>query len=279
MQGRIMDTVPSAITVATLASQIGSRHAPVVIDVRREEAFAADPVMIAGALRRAHDQVAAWRTGLPDSADIVVYCAHGREVSQGVVQAMRAAGYKATFLTGGVEAWKAVGAPTMNKLRDPDIPSPAASRWVTRERPKIDRIACPWLITRFVDPLAEFLYVPSDMVLEAAERELATPYDVPGVRFTHRGEHCSFDAMIQDFGINDAALTDLAAIVRGADTGNLLLTPQSAGLLAVSLGLSAIFPDDHTMLKHGMTVYDALYAWLRTARTEIHNAALFGKQS
>jgi hypothetical protein len=153
------------------------------------------------------------------------------------------------------------------------------SKWVTRERPKIDRIACPWLIRRFIDPRAEFLYVPSAQVRAIAEVEQAIPYDVPDVQFSHRGELCSFDAFLADFAIDDPVLADLALIVRGADTGRLELTPQSPGLLAVSLGLSVNYPDDHAMLEHGMVVYDALYAWIRAARAEIHNADPFKKQS
>lgn len=153
------------------------------------------------------------------------------------------------------------------------------SRWVTRERPKIDRIACPWLIRRFIDPRAEFLYVPAVQVLAVAKAAQAIPYDVPDVQFSHRGELCSFDAFLADFAIGDPALAELARIVRGADTGKPELTPQSPGLLAVSLGLSVNYPEDHAMLEHGMVVYDALYAWIRSARAEIHNADLFGKQT
>ena len=137
------------------------------------------------------------------------------------------------------------------------------SRWVTRARPKIDRIACPWLIRRFLDADAEFLYVPPAEVMAVAARTGATPYDVAGVEFGHAGEFCSFDAFIDIFGIDDPALRRLALIVRGADTGRPELAPQSAGLLAISRGLSENFPDDHEMLAHGMIVYDALYAWCR----------------
>jgi len=152
------------------------------------------------------------------------------------------------------------------------------SKWVTRERPKIDRIACPWLIRRFIDSRAEFLYVPSAQVRAAATAERAIPYDVPDVQFSHRGELCSFDAFLADFAIDDPALADLALIVRGADTGKLELTPQSPGLLAVSLGLSVNYPDDHAMLEHGMVVYDALYAWIRATRAKLHNTDRFKKQ-
>jgi len=134
-------------------------------------------------------------------------------------------------------------------------------KWVTRERPKIDRIACPWLIARFIDDAPEFLYVPGSRVLETAEATGAIPYDIPGVEYSHVGEMCSFDAFLTKHQLTDPALQQLAAIVRGADTARLDLTPQSAGLHAVSLGLSQIFLDDHEMLRHGMVVYDALYAW------------------
>jgi hypothetical protein len=134
-------------------------------------------------------------------------------------------------------------------------------KWVTRERPKIDRIACPWLIARFIDDAPEFLYVPGSRVLETAEATGAIPYDIPGVEYGHVGELCSFDAFLTKHQLTDPALQQLAAIVRGADTARLDLTPQSAGLHAVSLGLSQIFLDDHEMLRHGMIVYDALYAW------------------
>jgi hypothetical protein len=153
------------------------------------------------------------------------------------------------------------------------------SKWVTRERPKIDRIACPWLIRRFIDPRAEFLYVPSAQVRAVAEAKQAIPYDVPEVQFSHRGELCSFDAFLADFAIDDPALADLALIVRGADTGKPELTPQSPGLLAISLGLSVNYPDDHAMLEQGMVVYDALYAWIRTTRADIRNADMLKKQS
>jgi hypothetical protein len=143
-------------------------------------------------------------------------------------------------------------------------------KWITRERPKIDRIACPWLITRFIDPAAEFLYVPGPDVLRLAHETGATPYDVPGVEMTHVGELCSFDAFMKKHHLNDPALQQLALIVRGADTSRLELTPQSAGLFAISLGLSQQFSNDHEMLKHGLVMYDALYAWCRSCQGETH---------
>ena len=144
-------------------------------------------------------------------------------------------------------------------------------KWVTRERPKIDRIACPWLIARFIDKEPEFLYVPAATVLQVAQDTGAIPYDVPGVEMTHDGDFCSFDAFLKKYGLTDPALQELAVIVRGADTSRLDLAPQSAGLYALSLGLSKTFNDDHEMLMHGMVMYDALYAWCQSCQAETHH--------
>ena len=144
-------------------------------------------------------------------------------------------------------------------------------KWVTRERPKIDRIACPWLIVRFIDENPEFLFVPIDRVFATAAETGAIPYDIPGAELSHVGENCSFDAFLEKYRLDDAALAALAPIIRGADTLRLDLTPQSAGLFAISLGLSALYADDHEMLKHGLVMYDALYAWCRTQRDETHS--------
>jgi len=143
-------------------------------------------------------------------------------------------------------------------------------KWVTRERPKIDRLACPWLVARFIDKTPEFLFVPSNDVLRVAEQTGAIPYDVPGVELSHVGERCSFDAFLQKYDLNDNALKQLAVIVRGADTARLGLAPEAPGLFAISLGLSHNFNDDHEMLKHGLVVYDALYAWCRYCQNEPH---------
>ena len=143
-------------------------------------------------------------------------------------------------------------------------------KWVTRERPKIDRIACPWLVTRFIDDAPEFLFVPSDRVLATAAETGAIPYDIPDVELSHVGDLCSFDALLKKYALTDAALHHLAVIIRGADTGRPDLTPQSAGLLAISLGLSRSFPDDQEMLTHGLVMYNALYAWARELQAETH---------
>jgi hypothetical protein len=144
-------------------------------------------------------------------------------------------------------------------------------KWITRERPKIDRIACPWLIDRFIDKDPEFLFVAADRVLAESQRIGAIPYDVSGVELTHDGPMCSFDALLKKYELADPHLRDLAVIVRGADTARLDLAPQCAGLLAVSLGLSHNFTDDHEQLRHGFVIYDALYAWLKHVREEKHD--------
>jgi hypothetical protein len=192
-------------------------------------------------------------------------------VSQNAAAALRARGYHATHLEGGIALWRELGLPLLRKVARFGIPGDAPSRWVTRERPKIDRIACPWLVRRFIDPTALFDYVPTADVFASAERTGSVAYDIPGAPLEHDGDRCSFDAFVAAFDLHDPALRDLAAIVRGADTGKPHLTPQSAGLLAISLGLSHNFSDDHRMLEQGMVLYDALYAWCRHTRDERHN--------
>jgi rhodanese-related sulfurtransferase len=240
-----------------LHRHIGTAAAPLVIDVRRHDAYDSDDSVIAGAIRRPPEAVASWRRELPASRAVVVYCVEGREVSQSVAAALRAGGIDAAYLAGGIAQWRELGLPTRRRI------GAAPGKWVTRERPKVDRIACPWLVRRFIDPEAEFLYVPSGDVSDVAARTGAVPYDVADAEFGHVGERCSFDAFIRIYGIADRALDRLALIVRGADTGRPELTPQSPGLVALSQGLSASFADDHEMLAHGMILYDALYAWCR----------------
>ena len=233
---------------------------PQVLDVRRIAAFERDPVLIPGAVRCAPDEVDAIATTLEPWRAVVAVCVHGHEVSQDAARRLAAHGFDARFLDGGLERWRADGGAT--------VPWRPASHWVTRERPKIDRIACPWLVRRFVDASAVFHYVPAAEVRAFAAAHGATPYDVPDVEYTHRGATCSFDTFIARHALRDPALDRLATIVRGADTGALELAAQSAGLVAVSLGLSRMIADDHAMLRHGMLVYDALYAWCRDAPPE-----------
>jgi hypothetical protein len=251
----------ASISPAALRQSLSSSHPPLVIDVRRRERFLESPVMVKGALRRDPDAIDRWKDALPgDASGVVVYCVHGHEVSQGAARVLGA-----RYLEGGIEAWGAAAGSLMPK------PSGAATRWVTRERPKIDRIACPWLVRRFIDADAEFLYVPPSQVLEAARASVAIPYDVPDVAFSHEGERCSFDAFLRHYRLErDPALEQLALIVRGADTARLDRAPEAAGLAAISLGLSRLFADDQAMLESGMTIYDALYAWCKRAKGEVH---------
>jgi len=253
-----------AISAAALRQSLASDRPPLVIDVRRPPAFRESGYLIAGALHRDPLAVAAWAKALPPATNVVVYCVHGHEVSQNARQALADAGIRAQYLEGGIEHWREDGGGLDAK------PKGGATRWVTREKPKVDRIACPWLVQRFVDPDAEFLYVPPADVAQVAQDRAAEPYDVPGVRFSHVGERCSFDAFISAYRLRDPALDELALIVRGADTGRPELAPQSAGLLAISLGLSRNFADDHAMLEQGMVMYDALYGWCRTGKDEAH---------
>jgi rhodanese-related sulfurtransferase len=257
----------SASNPSDLAKVAGTARAPLLIDVRREEVFKAAADMIAGAIRRCPDSIELWHGDLPGNRPVVVYCVHGEQVSQGVCLALGNKGIPATYLAGGIAAWVDQKLPIRRKLE-----SDGQSAWVTRERPKIDRIACPWLIRRFIDPTAKFIYVPADRVLAAASETGATPFDVAGVEFTHEGDRCSFDTFLRIYGIVDPALVHLGRIVRGADTSRHDLTPQCGGLFAISLGLSANFPDDSEMLEHGMVIYDALYTWCRSLQGgETHN--------
>lgn len=254
-----MDTV--SISPRNLYSGVGSPRSPLVLDVRRDPAFDADARLIASALRPRED-VTTFASRHAAGRPVVVYCVHGHEVSQDAARALSRAGHEASFLEGGIAAWDAAGLPTIK--RRPEWRVPGGSRWITRERPKIDRIACPWLIQRFIDPLARFDYVPTPRVFDEAAARKAVPYDIPGAQVTHRGERCSFDALIEDFALSDPALDLLATIVRGADTDRLDLAPQSAGLVAASLGLSKRYADDHEMLAQALPVYDGLYAWCRS---------------
>jgi rhodanese-related sulfurtransferase len=246
-----------SISSQELYQRLGSASAPVLLDVRREDAFTADEAMIIGAVHRSPETVGRWQFVLPKNSDVIVYCVHGHESSQVVAHALQKAGTKTAYLEGGIADWKARHLPTRRK-RDA-----SENIWVTREHPKIDRIACPWLISRFVNPEADFIYVRATDVAKIASEIGGTPYDIKGVEFGHVSERCSFDAIMRAYDIHDRPLEHLAAIVRGADTSRPDLTPQCEGLLAISYGLSANFPDDHEMLKHGLVMYDALYAWCR----------------
>ena len=279
-----MDTANASIPRISpdhLAARMGSAAAPLLLDVRREGKFLESPLMLAGALRCKPEDVAAFATSQPPR-DVVAYCVYGHNVSEEAVAELRAAGWKASALAGGIEGgedgvdspqdtatWRASAPPTMKKRPDWGVTGEQPSRWITRERPKIDRIACPWLIRRFIDPRAEFFYVPTAQVFSEAARLKAVAYDIPGAPVSHEGEWCSFDVLLRAFEIEDPAVDRLARIVRGADTDQLALEPQCAGLLAFSLGLSRLHTDDHTMLEAAMPLYDALYAWCASEATAV----------
>ena len=254
----------NSISPLELIEVIGTDRCPTIYDVRRDAVYAAASTLIPTARWRDTKSEDIWRRAEP-GADIVVYCVHGHEVSQAAAERLTGEGLRARYVEGGIEDYVALGGPTMTKRSGFDFTGFAPTRWVTRARPKIDRIACPWLIRRFIDPSARTFYVAPDSVTQAALELDAIPFDVDGVEFTHRGERCSFDTVIDEFGLDDPALRRLADIVRGADTARLDIAPPAAGLLAISLGLSAIEPDDHAMLGAGMRIYDALYGWCRHA--------------
>lgn len=258
------------ISVSRLSKLVGLPDSPVVIDVRIPEDFDADPRLVPGSCRRSHLDVAAWARDFAGRS-VIVSCQKGLKLSQGVAALLRHEGIPAETLEGGFEAWRAAGEPLVETGRLPERDACGRTLWVTRARPKIDRIACPWLIRRFVDPEAVFLYVSASEVPAVAERFGAAPFDIEDTWFSHRGELCTFDTMIDTFGLHTGALDRLAVIVRGADTARHDLAPEAAGLLAVSLGYSRRYRDDLEQLEATMAVYDGLYRWCRDATDETHD--------
>jgi rhodanese-related sulfurtransferase len=260
----------NSISVDKLARLIGTATAPALIDVRLDEDFAKDPRLIPGSLRRPYVTVADWAKDFAGLSAIVI-CQKGKKLSEGVAAWLRHAGIAAESLEGGIEAWNAAALPTVATARMPEANKQGRTVWVTRARPKIDRIACPWLVRRFVDPHAAFLFVAPAEVEAVAERFGGVAFDIEKVFWSHRGELCTFDVMIDEFGLASPPLLRLATMVRGADTGRLDLAPEAAGLLAASLGLSRIHDDDLAQLEAGMLLYDAFYRWCRDATGETHN--------
>jgi rhodanese-related sulfurtransferase len=261
---------PTAITPAQLLRLIGLPDAPVILDVRTPEDAAEDPRLLPGSMRRDWQGCATWAPGFTGQ-QVVVLCQRGLKLSQGVAAWLRHAGAEAETLEGGFEAWRDAGGPLLRTERLPPRDAEGRTIWVTRARPKVDRIACPWLIRRFVDPSSVFLFVAPSEVLPAAERFGATPFDVEDCFWSHRGPLCTFDVVLEEFGLASEPLARLAEIVRGADTARPELAPQAAGLLALSLGLSRMYRDDLKQLDAGMLLYDALYRWCRDAVAETHN--------
>lgn len=261
---------PTEITAAQLSKLIGLPNCPALIDIRIDEDFAAHPRLMPGARRRRHTDVQSW---LSDYAGrkCVVICHKGKKLSQGVAALMRTEGIEAETLEGGAVAWIEAGLPTINPACLPDRDARGRTLWVTRARPKVDRVACPWLIRRFVDPDAAFLFVSPAEVMDVADRFSAEPFDLEGVFWSHRGEECTFDTMLREFELVHPALQHLAVIVRGADTARPDLAPECAGLLAASLGLSRMYRDDLQQLDAALGVYDAFYRWCRDATDEGHD--------
>ncbi len=251
------------IDIEDLVGRVGTAAMPAVIDVRRRSVYEADGTVLPTARWRDHAEVDRWSREFDPSVPVVLYCVHGHQVSQAPTAILRARGYDVRILRGGIEGWREAGAPLLAKAGWPERDDSGPSRWVTRAGPKVDRIACPWFIRRFVDPAAEILFVEADQVLAAAEEIGGIPFDIAGVDFGHHGDGCSFDAFLERFEIDDPALRRLATIVRGADTGQPDLAPEAAGLRAVSLGISAIAVSDEEAVVRGSALYDALFAWCR----------------
>jgi rhodanese-related sulfurtransferase len=258
------------ITAAQLSRLVGLPDAPTLIDVRIPDDLALDPRLLPGADQRSHKSVADWARDYTGQR-VVVVCQRGLKLSEGVAAWLRHEGVAAENLEGGFEAWRDAGGLLVSTGTLPPRDASGRTLWVTRARPKIDRIACPWLIRRFVDPRAVFLFVAASEVEAVADRFGAAPFDIDGVFWSHRGELCTFDIMIEEFGLKSPALARLAEIVRAADTARLDLAPQAAGFLAASLGLSRMFKDDLRQLDAGMLLYDAFFRWCRDASEETHN--------
>ena len=286
-----MDTqnpsVLSSISPEDFNGRLGRAGTPLVLDVRRQARFDESPRLLACAQRCAPEDVAALGASRP-AGQVLVYCVYGHNVSAEAAVVLQAAGWHANTVAGGIEGgqsgeddpqavarWRTHPPLTFAKRADWGVTGERPSRWITRERPKIDRIACPWLIRRFIDPRAVFFYVPTGDVLAQARSLAAVAYDIPGAPVSHVCDQCSFDSLLKGFDLHDAALDLLATIVRGADTDRLDVAPQSAGLLAFSLGLSRLHAaDDHAMLDAALPLYDALYAWCRdrvARQDEAHN--------
>jgi len=271
---RLQTNSTDPVSPSALAALLGRPNTPLILDVRRAERFERSPSLLPLAMRVAPEDLSSWLTGRHPQA-AVVYCVYGHEVSQFAAKQLREAGWDARHLQGGIEGGEpgvdppellsllaASRVPLIRKRPELGVTGTGGSRWITRERPKIDRIACPWLIRRFIDRTSVFQYLPAAEVLARAEQQQAVAFDIPGGAISHAGASCSLDALLSAFGPELPALHLLARIVRGADTDRLDLAAPAAGLLAVSMGMSRLHAtDDHALLDAMMPVYDALYAW------------------
>jgi len=261
------------VSPADVWSKVGTADAPRIIDVRRREIYDTSPGVIPGSFWNDPAQADDLAGTLDRDRPIVIACKAGHELSQTTAATLRAQGFAASVLAGGYAAWSEAGLPSVDRATAERFAPRRPSLWVTRRRPKIDRVACPWLIRRFIDPRARILFVDPPDVPAVARESGATPFDIEGVELSHEGPRCTFDTMLKLFGLEaEPSLARLALIVRGADTAHPDLAPEAAGLHAVSLGLSVLAgDDDHALLPQGFAVYDALFAWLRFAADERHN--------
>ncbi len=261
------------VTPHELWSRIGTPDAPMILDVCRRQIYDEGPGVIPTAQWRQPETYLDWLPGLPIDRPIVLACRYGHNLSQMIAAELRGRGVSAQVLEGGRVAWSEAGLPLITKVALDRFVPKRPSLWVTRRRPKIDRVACPWLIRRFIDPQARILFVDPPEVKNIAADIGAIPFDIEDIEISHEGERCSFDTMLRVFGLeSDPHLARLALIVRGADTARNDLAPEAAGLHAISLGLSALAgDDDHGMIARGFMVYDALFAWARHAASERHN--------
>ncbi len=261
------------ITPQDLWRVIGTGRAPIILDVRRRDVYDSARGLIPAARWRSANDVSTWGETFDENQTIVAACKEGHDFSQAVAAHLRGNGMRASSLQGGYAAWAQAGLPLVAKPALDRIAPNRPSLWVTRRRPKIDRVACPWLIRRFLDAEARFLFVEPDQVEAVARETGAIPFDIKNVELSHEGERCTFDTMLKLLGLEDEpSLARLALIVRGADTARPDLAAEAAGLHAVAIGLSVLAgDDDHGLLQRGFLVYDALFAWLRFAADEKHN--------
>lgn len=255
------------VSAGAIYDQLGLNRAPTLIDLRPASELERVPRMIPGAMHVEVHSIEQWLRKRQHQT-VTLYSSSEHEIGP-VANVLSNSGVRVSVLQGGIDAWISNNSPTI-RVRE-DLGVPGRSQWVTRERPKIDRIACPWLVRRFIDPLATFHYVPPKRVRSDATVLGAQPYDIPDVTFSHRGPRCSFDAFLDEFELHDPILDELARIVRSADTATLEQSREAPGLLAISLGLSASITDDQLLLEQAMLIYDALYAWCKTARDEPHS--------
>lgn len=261
---------PNEITPAQLLRLIGTANAPRLVDISIDEDFAEDPYLIPGSFRHSHREIDGLKARLAGQSCVLI-CQRGIKLSQGLASWLRSDGIEAEYLKGGMYEWRATKDAPRIPFANLPLTTDGSSLWVTRHRPKIDRIACPWLIRRFVDPHARFLFVSPSQVAGVADRYGATPFDVADCNWSHRGPLCTFDTMLDEFALRTPALDRLSTVVRAADTNRHDLSPEAAGLLAISVGLSRQFRDDHQQLEAGLGLYDALYRWARDGQGEAHD--------